>query len=86
MYGKLDRFKLRLVDHAWGFYRAFAEDLEHNEQDYAYHFKDLGDLIFKINGYNNLGDLIKDLYSYEFDMIGYSNDETIEDLLSDIFK
>lgn len=83
---KLERLKIRLTDHAWGFYRAFAEDLELDQQEYAYHFSDLGELIYKINGYNNFGDLIKDLYSYEFDRIGYSDDESIEDLLSDIFK
>lgn len=83
---KLERLKIRLADHAWGFYRAFADDLEHNQQDYAYHFSDLGELIYKIDGYTSLGDLIKDLYSYDFDMIGYSDDQSIEDLLSDIFK
>ena len=77
-----------LIDQASELYEARRSDLDKDALSYRSHYSNLGELIFQIDSYESLGDIIKDLENDNLQELGYwgADQAMIEDFLSDLLK
>jgi len=84
----LEKAKAILVSQANTIYDVRREDLDLDALSFRSHYSNLGELIFQIDSYESLGDLIKDLENDNLQELGYwgADEEMIEDFLTEILK
>jgi hypothetical protein len=80
----LERAKALLIDSANDLYDMRKDELDFDALSYRNHFSNLGELIFQIDAYESLGDLIKDLEDDNLQELGYFGAD--EDLLDEFLK
>ena len=82
---KLAKLKMKLVRMTNEIYLDRRDDCELSEVEYRAHFSNMGETIFKIDSYESLTDLLKDLTIENFGHIGIFDDESVEELLEEVF-
>jgi len=80
----LERAKALLINSANELYDMRKDELDFDALSYRNHYSNLGELIFQIDAYESLGDLIKDLEDDNLQELGYFGAD--EDLLDEFLK
>ena len=80
----LERAKALLIDSANDLYDMRKDELDFDALSYRNHFSNLGELIFQIDAYESLGDIIKDIENDNLQELGYFGAD--EDLLETFLK
>jgi hypothetical protein len=80
----LEKAKRVLISQANDLYDIRREDLDLDALSFRNHYSNLGELIFQIDAYESLGDLIKDLEDDNLQELGYFGAD--EDLLDEFLK
>jgi hypothetical protein len=80
----LHNLKRKLAQHAIELYTDWRHDF--CGQDYLDHFTNLGSTLAKIDAYESLADLLKDIGDYKFDHLGLACDDSIENFFPEIYK
>jgi hypothetical protein len=80
----LERAKALLINSANELYDMRKDELDFDALSYRSHYSNLGELIFQIDAYESLGDLIKDLEDDNLQELGYFGAD--EDLLDEFLK
>jgi hypothetical protein len=84
----LEKAKGLLISQANDLYDIRKEDLDLDILSFENHYRNLGSLVFQIECYESLGDIIKDLENDNLQELGYwgADEEMIEDFLTEILK
>jgi hypothetical protein len=84
----LEKAKAFLIVQANDLYDIRKEDLDLDILSFENHYKNLGSLVFQIECYESLGDIIKDLENDNLQELGYwgADEEMIKDFLTEILK
>ena len=84
----LEKAKTLLTTQANDLYNHRKEDLDLDALSFRNHYSNLGELVFQIECYESLGDIIKDLENDNLQELGYwgADEEMIEDFLTEILK
>jgi hypothetical protein len=82
----LERAKALLIDSANDLYDMRKDELDFDALSYRNHFSNLGELIFQIDAYESLGDLIKDIEDDNLQELGYfgADENSLETFLKHI--
>jgi hypothetical protein len=80
----LERAKALLIESANDLYDMRKDELDFDALSYRNHFSNLGELIFQIDAYESLGDIIKDIENDNLQELGYFGAD--EDLLETFLK
>jgi hypothetical protein len=80
----LERAKALLIDSANDLYDMRKDELDFDALSYRNHYSNLGELIFQIDAYESLGDLIKDIEDDNLQELGYFGAD--EDMLEKFLK
>ena len=80
----LEKSKALLIEKANELYDMRKDDLDFDALSYRNHFSNLGELIFQIDAYESLGDIIKDIENDNLQELGYFGAD--EDLLETFLK
>jgi len=80
----LERAKALLIESANELYDMRKDELDFDALSYRNHFSNLGELIFQIDAYESLGDIIKDIENDNLQELGYFGAD--EDLLETFLK
>jgi hypothetical protein len=84
----LSTAKQILIEGAITLYNDRRTDLELNLEDYQDHFQNLGSLIFQVDSYKSLGDILNDMENDNLQELGYygADDDLIEEFLQEVLK
>jgi hypothetical protein len=84
----LEKAKRVLISQANELHDIRREDLDLDALSFRNHYSNLGEIVFQIDSYESLGDLIKDLENDNLQELGYwgADEEMIEDFLTQILK
>ena len=80
----LEKAKALLIESANELYDMRKDELDFDALSYRNHFSNLGELIFQIDAYESLGDILKDLEDDNLQELGYFGAD--EDLLDEFLK
>jgi hypothetical protein len=80
----LERAKALLINSANELYDMRKDELDFDALSYRSHYSNLGELIFQIDAYESLGDLIKDIEDDNLQELGYFGAD--EDMLEKFLK
>lgn len=82
----LSTAKQILVEGAQAIYDARRDELEFKFSDYRAHYQNLGAIIFQIDSYKSLGDILNDMENDNLSELGYwgGDEEVIEEFLKAI--
>jgi hypothetical protein len=80
----LERAKALLIDSANDLYDMRKDELDFDALSYRNHYSNLGELVFQIDAYESLGDIIKDIENDNLQELGYFGAD--EDLLETFLK
>ena len=67
----LEKSKALLIEKANELYDMRKDDLDFDALSYRNHFSNLGELIFQIDAYESLGDIINDIENDNLQELGY---------------
>ena len=84
MVNLVDKAKALLIGKANDLYDMRREELDFDALSYRSHYSNLGELIFQIDAYESLGDLIKDIEDDNLQELGYFGAD--EDMLEKFLK
>ena len=71
MVNLVDKAKVLLIGKANDLYDMRREELDFDALSYRSHYSNLGELIFQIDAYESLGDIIKDIENDNLQELGY---------------
>jgi len=80
----LESAKALLINGANELYDMRKDELDFDALSYRNHFSNLGELIFQIDAYESLGDIIKDIENDNLQELGYFGAD--EDMLEKFLK
>jgi hypothetical protein len=80
----LSTAKQILIETAQTIYDDRRTDLERDLKDYQDHYKNLGAIIFQIDSYKSLGDILNDMENDNLSELGYwgADEGLVEDFIS----
>ena len=84
MVNLVDKAKVLLIGKANDLYDMRREELDFDALSYRSHYSNLGELIFQIDAYESLGDIINDIENDNLQELGYFGAD--EDLLETFLK
>lgn len=84
----LESAKALLINSANELYDMRKEELDFDALSYRHHFSNLGELIFQIDAYESLGDIIKDIENDNLQELGYfgADEFLLEEFLKEVLK
>jgi hypothetical protein len=84
----LEKAKTLLIAQANDLYDIRKDDLDLDALSFRNHYSNLGELVFQIECYESLGEIIKDLENDNLQELGYwgADEDMIEDFLTEILK
>ena len=84
----LERAKALLIESANELYDMRKDDLDFDALSYRNHFSNLGELIFQIDAYESLGDIIKDIENDNLQELGYfgADEYMLDEFLTKVLK
>ena len=82
----LSTAKKMLIERAQTIYDDRRVDLENDVKDYQNHYQNLGAIIFQIDSYKSLGDIINDIEKDNLAELGYwgADEDVVEEFLEDL--
>ena len=84
----LEKAKTLLIAQANDLYDIRKDDLDLDALSFRNHYSNLGELVFQIECYESLGEIVKDLENDNLQELGYwgADEDMIEDFLTEILK
>ena len=84
----LEKAKTLLIAQANDLYDIRKDDLDLDALSFRNHYSNLGELVFQIECYESLGEIIKDLENDNLQELGYwgADEDMIESFLTEILK
>ena len=84
----LEKSKALLINRANELYDMRKDDLDFDALSYRNHFSNLGELIFQIDAYESLGDIIKDIENDNLQELGYfgADEYLLEEFLKHVLQ
>ena len=84
----LESAKALLINRANDLYDMRKDELDFDALSYRNHYSNLGELIFQIDAYESLGDLIKDIEDDNLQELGYfgADENLLEEFLVEILR
>ena len=84
----LSTAKQMLIERAQVIYNDRRVDLEDDVKDYQSHYQNLGAIIFQIDSYKSLGDILNDIEQDNLSELGYwgMDEDVVEEFLEDLEK
>ena len=84
----LEKAKALLIESANELYDIRKDDLDLDALSFRNHYSNLGELVFQIECYESLGDIVKDLENDNLQELGYwgADEDMIEVFLTEILK
>jgi hypothetical protein len=84
----LEKAKTLLIAQANDLYDIRKDDLDLDALSFRNHYSNLGELVFQIECYESLGDIVKDLENDNLQELGYwgADEDMIEVFLTEILK
>ena len=84
----LEKAKALLIESANELYDIRKDDLDLDALSFRNHYSNLGELVFQIECYESLGEIIKDLENDNLQELGYwgADEDMIEVFLTEILK
>ena len=88
MVNLVDKAKVLLIDKANDLYDMRREELDFDALSYRSHYSNLGELIFQIDAYESLGDIINDIENDNLQELGYfgADENSLEEFLKHILQ
>ena len=80
----LSTAKQILVEGAQTIYDDMRADIDFDLTGYQEHYQNLGAIIFQIDSYKTLGDILNDMENDNLSEIGYSAEDVVEEFLKAI--
>ena len=84
----LEKAKRVLINRANDLYDIRREDLDLDALSFRNHYSNLGEIVFQIDSYESLGDLIKDLENDNLQELGYfgADEYLLEEFLKQVLQ
>jgi hypothetical protein len=84
----VDKAKALLIGKANDLYDMRREELDFDALSYRSHYSNLGELIFQIDAYKSLGDIINDIEDDNLQELGYfgADENLLEEFLVEILR
>ena len=84
----LERAKALLINSANELYDMRKDELDFDALSYRSHYSNLGELIFQIDAYKSLGDIINDIEDDNLQELGYfgADENLLEEFLVEILR
>jgi hypothetical protein len=84
----LEKAKTLLIAQANDLYDMRKDELDFDALSFRNHYSNLGELVFQIDAYESLGEIVKDLENDNLQELGYwgADEDMIEDFLTEILK
>ncbi|QQO91812.1 hypothetical protein immuto35A_132 [Flavobacterium phage vB_FspM_immuto_3-5A] len=84
----LEKAKTLLIVQANDLYDIRKDDLDLDALSFRNHYSNLGELVFQIECYESLGEIVKDLENDNLQELGYwgADEDMIESFLTEILK
>ncbi len=84
----LEKAKTLLIAQANDLYDIRKDDLDLDALSFRNHYSNLGELVFQIESYESLGEIVKDLENDNLQELGYwgADEDMIESFLTEILK
>ena len=84
----LEKSKALLINRANELYDMRKDDLDFDALSYRNHFSNLGELIFQIDAYESLGDIINDIENDNLQELGYfgADENSLEEFLKHVLQ
>ena len=88
MVNLVDKAKVLLIDKANDLYDMRREELDFDALSYRSHYSNLGELIFQIDAYESLGDIINDIENDNLQELGYfgADENSLEEFLKHVLQ
>jgi len=81
----LKELKRSLSEQVIDIWHVMSHDLDDEQEEFEEHFKNMGFWLYKVEKHKSLKSLLDALYSFEFDGIGYCDEESVNELLETLF-
>ena len=84
----LEKAKTLLIAQANDLYDMRKDELDFDALSFRNHYSNLGELVFQIESYESLGEIVKDLENDNLQELGYwgADEDMIESFLTEILK
>ena len=84
----LEKAKKVLLDSAYNLYDCRKDDLDLDVLSFENHYRNLGSLVFQIESYKSLGDIITDLENDNLSELGYwgADEDMLKMFVAEIMK
>ena len=84
----LEKSKALLINRANELYDMRKDDLDFDALSYRNHFSNLGELIFQIDAYESLGDIINDIENDNLQELGYfgADENSLDEFLKHVLQ
>jgi hypothetical protein len=84
----LSTAKQILIEGAITLYNDRRTDLDDDALSYQTHYRNMGELIFQVDSYKSLGDILNDMQNDNLQELGYYgvDDDLIEEFLQEVLK
>ena len=88
MVNLVDKAKVLLIDKANDLYDMRREELDFDALSYRSHYSNLGELIFQIDAYESLGDIINDIENDNLQELGYfgADENSLDEFLKHVLQ
>ena len=88
MVNLVDKAKVLLISKANDLYDMRREELDFDALSYRSHYSNLGELIFQIDAYESLGDIINDIENDNLQELGYfgADENSLEEFLKHVLQ
>ena len=88
MVNLVDKAKVLLIGKANDLYDMRREELDFDALSYRSHYSNLGELIFQIDAYESLGDIINDIENDNLQELGYfgADENSLEEFLKHVLQ
>ena len=81
----LQELKRSLSGQIVDIWHVMSTDLPSEQEVFEEHFKNMGYFLYQVEKHTSLKSLLDALYNFEFDCIGYCDEESVNELLETLF-
>lgn len=81
----LKELKRSLSEQIVDIWHVMSEDLPSEQEVFEEHFKVMGYYLYQVDKHESVKSLLDALYNFEFDGIGYCDEESVDELLETLF-
>ena len=81
----LKKLKRSLSEQIIDIWHVMSTDFEAEQEEFEEHFKNMGYFLYQVKKHESLKSLLDALYNFEFDAIGYCDEESVNELLETLF-